>query len=127
MRSSLGCSSIAGVPPFNGYVSLGLIHDACDTDPAAYARDRRADRHSRGAARAPPIWPSFAAAANAPDDLERLHPGWLPVSPSGAGASPSAFLAYPVLHHIAEPAAGAFDPAAYAHGVLSTGTASRSR
>jgi len=34
----LGCAAIAGVPPMNGYVSVGLIHDALrDGHPVLYA------------------------------------------------------------------------------------------
>jgi hypothetical protein len=42
----------------------------------------------------------------------------------GAGCVASGVLAYPLLHRIAEPAAGGLlEPATYATGVLSTGTA----
>jgi multicomponent Na+:H+ antiporter subunit D len=33
----LGCAAISGVPPLNGYASLGLIHSGLEDEPVAYA------------------------------------------------------------------------------------------
>src|SRR5581483_2008504 len=34
---TVGALSIAGVPPLNGYASLGLIHDGLKDEPAVFA------------------------------------------------------------------------------------------
>ena len=121
----LATAAIAGVLPLDGYVSLGLIHDSLrDTDPAAFAAVIAAQVVTVAALAQATYLAFFRRRAQPHGDLERLHPGMVAgLAVLGAGCLASGVLAYPLLHHIAEPAAGGLlEPAGYARGVLSAGT-----
>jgi multicomponent Na+:H+ antiporter subunit D len=122
----LGVAAIAGLPPLNGYVSLGLIHDSLrDTDPAAFAAVIAAQVVTVAALTRAAYLAFFRRRPQPHGDLEALHPGMITaLALLSAGCLASGVAAYPLLHHLAEPAAGGLlQPATYANGVLKAGTA----
>jgi multicomponent Na+:H+ antiporter subunit D len=119
----LGVLAIAGVPPMNGYVSLGLIHDALQsTDPAAYAAMIVAQIVTVAALSRAAYLAFFRRRRQPLPEFTALHPGMVTALIAlGAGCIAFGVLPYQVLRHIAEPAAGALlAPDAYARGVLSS-------
>jgi multicomponent Na+:H+ antiporter subunit D len=121
----LGSAAIAGIPPLDGYVSLGLIHDSLrGYDPAAFAAVIIAQVVTVAALSRATYLAFFRSRPHRLDDIEPLHPGMIVgLALLGAGCVAAGVLAFPVLRHVAEPAAGGLlDPARYAHGVLASGT-----
>jgi multicomponent Na+:H+ antiporter subunit D len=118
----LGTAAIAGVPPLNGYVSLELIHDSLrHYDLAAFAAVVLAQVVTV-AALGRAVYLGFLRPREQPiREKAALHPGMVAaLALLGAGCVASGVLAYPLLHHVAEPAAGGLlDNAAYPNGVLS--------
>jgi multicomponent Na+:H+ antiporter subunit D len=122
----LGAAAIAGVPPLDGYVSLGLIHDSLrGQDPAAFAAVILAQVVTVAALARASYLAFFGPRRQPKRDLERLHPGVVAgLAVLAAGCVASGVLAYPLLHHVAEPAAGGLlAPTSYAKGALSAGAA----
>lgn len=124
----VGVLSIAGVPPFNGYVSLGLIHDSLVKSGqwVPYALTVLAQVLAM-AALGKAAFQAFFGARRAEGELPRdesLHPGLLgALGLLAAGCVAFGVFPYLVLDHAAAPAAGGLlHPARYAHGVLSYGT-----
>ncbi len=121
----VGAAAIAGVPLLNGYVSLGLIHDSLrNTDPVAFAVVIVAQVVTIAALARAAHLAFFRPRRQPYEELARLHPGMVAgLAVLAVGCVASGVLAYPILHHIAEPAAGGLlEPARYANGVLSAGT-----
>jgi multicomponent Na+:H+ antiporter subunit D len=121
----LGTASIAGVPPFNGYASLSLIHRALLDQHAylPYALLLLAQLVTIGALGRACYLAFFAPArgAAAPRTTARLHAGMV-TALGGLGACCVAFgvLPGPTLRHLAAPAAsGLTNSASYVAGVLS--------
>lgn len=122
---TLGAAAIAGVPPLDGYVSLGLIHDSLRAeDPVAFAVVIVAQIVTVAALARATYLAFFRARPKSRGDFERLHPGMVTgLVLLGGGCIAAGVLAYPILHHVAEPAAGGLlHPTRYARGVLTQGT-----
>lgn len=117
----VGAATIAGVPPFAGYVSLGLIHDALrDNDPAAFAAMLVAQVVTVAALGRATYLAFFRRRDDDYDSLERSSPGML-ASFGGLAAGCVAFGVLPtlVLDHVVAPAAAILrQPATYAHAAL---------
>jgi multicomponent Na+:H+ antiporter subunit D len=118
----VGAAAIAGVPPLNGYASLGLIHDALlHADPLAYAALLTAQVLTI-AALARAAYLGFLRKRDADyDTLERLHPGMLASFLTlTAGCVAFGVLPSLVIRHVVAPAtAWILSNGAYAHAVLS--------
>jgi multicomponent Na+:H+ antiporter subunit D len=118
----VGVAAIAGVPPFDGYVSVGLIHHALieSGQPVVLALMIVAQTLTI-AALGKAAWLAFFRRRDEPlEEPESLRAGMLValVALSAAclasGAAPGI-----LLHHVAEPAAGALlDPVASARAAL---------
>ena len=120
----LGVIAISGIPPMNGYVSLGLIHDTLrHTDPAAFAVLVIAQVVTVAALARAAYLAFFRRRSRGRADLEQLHPGIVTGFVAlSLGCVASGVLAQPILSHIASPAAGGLlEPARYANGALSSG------
>ncbi|HEV2368237.1 MAG TPA: hypothetical protein VGR90_00090, partial [Acidimicrobiales bacterium] len=123
----IGVMAIAGIPPLDGYVSLGLIHKALE------------DGHQEGvlalmlvaqvvtiAALARAAWLAFFRSRDeALGDLEPLRPGMrIAFGTLAIGSVVFGVLPYSVLRHVAGTAAGALlsgGGLTYAHDVLRGG------
>jgi len=119
-----GAAAIAGIPPFNGYVSLSLIHDSLqDHNPVAFAIVIVAQIITVAALARATYLAFFRSRPQPQKDLEPLHPGMIVgLAILSVACVATGVLAYPMLHHIAEPAAGGLlDPTRYANGALSAG------
>jgi multicomponent Na+:H+ antiporter subunit D len=129
---TVGVLAIAGIPPLNGYVSLGLIHDALRQSgqglPFAVMLIAQI---LTIAALGKAAWQAFYHRRDPVLEYARdqkLHPTMV-TSLILLAAGCLAFGAFPtvLIDHFAAPAAGALlHPGAYAHGVLASGGASRS-
>ncbi len=126
---TVGVLAISGIPPLNGYVSLGLIHDSLRTSGqwAPYVFILVAQVITI-AALGRAVWVVFVRPRQTEEDFERdeqLHPGMT----AALGVLATACVAFGVvpnlvLSHLASPAASALlHPAAYARGVLASGGA----
>jgi multicomponent Na+:H+ antiporter subunit D len=105
----VGALAIAGVPPLNGYVSVGLIHHALEQGhPAALAAMLVAQVLTVAALARAAYLAFFRRRRSEYDRVDRLHPGMvvaMSVLAGGCvvfGAAPSL-----VLRHVAAPAASA--------------------
>jgi len=126
---TVGALAIAGIPPLNGYVSLGLIHDALrSTGQAVPFAVMLVAQVLTIAALGKATWQAFyrrLPAGVEHERDERLHPGMV-VTLAVLATGCVAFGVFPtfVLDHLAAVAAGVLlHPAAYAHGVLAQGGA----
>jgi multicomponent Na+:H+ antiporter subunit D len=120
---TFGCAAIAGVPLFNGYASLGLIHEGLHDDPVAYAAALVAQAVTV-AALARAAYLGFYR--RRPEPYERLEPPKLGMKISlsvlALGCVAFGVLAEPFVGSIAAPAAATLlHPEHYAAAVLSTG------
>lgn len=117
----VGAAAIAGVPPMNGYASIGLIHDALlHAHPATYVALLVAQIVTIAALARAAYLAFFKARAADYRTLERLHPGML-VSFLALMAGCLAFGALPglVIRNVVAPAtAWLTTGGAYATGVL---------
>jgi multicomponent Na+:H+ antiporter subunit D len=123
---TVGVLAIAGIPPFNGYVSLGLIHEALKSShqDLPYATMLVAQVLTL-AALGKAAWQAFFRPRPADADFERderLHPGMaVALVLLSLGCIAFGVLPYPLLHGMSAPAAGALlHPALYAGGVLAS-------
>ncbi|MGZ0146051.1 complex I subunit 5 family protein [Kribbella sp. WER1] len=113
----LGTASIAGVPPLNGYASLGLIHDALRSEhPAAFGAVLVAQVLTVAALGRAAYLAFFRRRDDDYDPLERMRPGMLiAFGTLAAGCVTFGVLPRFVIRHIASPAAAVLlDPNAYA-------------
>jgi multicomponent Na+:H+ antiporter subunit D len=121
----LGVASIAGVPPLNGYASLGLIHDALRSEaPVAFAAVLVAQVLTIAALARATYLAFFRRRDDEYDPMERMRPGML-VAFCTLAAGCVAFGVLPglVLSRLAVPAAAMLGrPDAYATAAL-TGAA----
>jgi multicomponent Na+:H+ antiporter subunit D len=124
---SVGVLAIAGIPPLNGYVSLGLIHDALrQSGQALPFAVMLIAQVLTIAALGRAAWLAFYRRRDPEAEFERdekLHPTMV-ASLGLLAAGCVAFGAFPtvLIGDFAAPAAGALlHPAAYAHGVLASG------
>ena len=121
----IGTLSIAGIPPFNGYVSLSLIHTGllANREVAAYVLMLIAQVITIAALGRAAWLAFFRPRAEGHGKLERLRPGML----AGLGSLAGCCLAFGVAPRffldtvIAPAAAGLLNPARYAGAVLSGG------
>ncbi|MFF0267186.1 proton-conducting transporter membrane subunit [Kribbella sp. NPDC004536] len=117
----LGTASIAGVPPLNGYASLGLIHDALRSEyPAAFAAVLVAQVLTVAALGRATYLAFFRRRDDEYDPLERRRPGAL-IAFGVLAAGCVAFGVLPrfVVNHVAAPAAAVLlDQHAYAAAAL---------
>ncbi len=117
----VGAAAIAGVPPLNGYASVGLIHDALlHEHPATYAALLVAQITTIAALARAAYLGFFRPREHSYDELERMHPGML----TAFGALIGGCIAFGVLpglviRNVVAPAtAWLTEPGAYATGVL---------
>lgn len=116
----LGCAAISGVPPLNGYASLGLIHSGLEAQPAAYVAALLAQVLTV-AALARAAWLGFLRPRRTEyERLTRPHPGmrisWalLGMGCIAFGVAPAVFVP-----HVVAPAASVLvHPAVYASAAL---------
>ncbi|GAA1566566.1 MULTISPECIES: complex I subunit 5 family protein [Kribbella] len=117
----LGTASIAGVPPLNGYASLGLIHDALRSDhPAAFGAVLVAQVITVAALGRAAYLAFFRRRDDDYDPLERRRPGAL-IAFGALAAGCVLFGVVPrfVVDHLAAPAAAVLlDPNGYAAAAL---------
>lgn len=121
---TVAVAAIAGIPPLNGYVSLGLIHDAllARHDLTVYAFMLVAQAMTVAA-----LGRCVVAMLRRRDDGfardERLRPAmFIALTTLAAGCVASGVAAVPLLDHVAAPAAGALlDPSGYAFAALHGG------
>ncbi len=120
----VGVVSIAGIPPLNGYPSLGLLHEgARSTHPVVYGLLLLAQTITI-AALARAGWLAFLRPRAEPyERFDRLHPGMV-VALCLLGGTCLAFGVLPAwtLDHLASPAAsGLLHAASYGPGILAGG------
>jgi multicomponent Na+:H+ antiporter subunit D len=126
----VGSLAIAGVPPLNGYASLGIIHDALrESDPTAYATLLVAQVITVAALTRAAYLAFFRRREDGYEELDRLHPGMITAFVTLIVGC-IAFGVFPgfVLGHVVNPAAGALTSGApaYAADVLGgSGTVGR--
>lgn len=121
----LGVVAIAGVPPLNGYVSLGLIHDSLlSADPPVYGALVVAQIVTVAALSRAAFLAFFRKRRDELPELTRLHPGMIvSLTALGVGCIAFGIFPYQVLEHVIGPSVGGLlDPHAYAKGLLSQGT-----
>ncbi|GAA1121634.1 proton-conducting transporter membrane subunit [Kribbella jejuensis] len=117
----LGTASIAGVPPLNGYASLGLIHDALRSDhPAAFVAVLLAQVLTVAALGRATYLAFFRRRDDEYDPLERTRPGALVAfGVLAVGCVAFGVLPRVVVNHVAAPAAAVLlDQNAYAAAAL---------
>jgi multicomponent Na+:H+ antiporter subunit D len=120
----LGVLAISGIPPLNGYVSLGLIHDSLkDHNPAAYAALIAAQVITVAALSRAAYLAFFVRREEKLPKHNPMHPGMVTtMGILGAGCIAFGVLPYAVLHRIVEPATGGLLAAGtYANGLLNQG------
>jgi multicomponent Na+:H+ antiporter subunit D len=123
----LGVLAISGVPPLNGYVSLGLIHDSLkDDNPAAYAALLVAQIVTVAALARAAYLAFFSRRQEDLPQQKRMHPGMAGAAGLlGVGCVAFGIFPYTVLHRIVEPAAGGLlASSSYANGLLTSGSTS---
>ncbi|MGH3470512.1 MAG: complex I subunit 5 family protein [Nocardioidaceae bacterium] len=117
----VGAAAIAGVPPLNGYVSLGLIHDALlSGHPATFAVMILAQVLTVAALARATYLAFFRRRDDDYDSFERLRPGMI-VSFASLALGCLAFGVLPsvVLDHVAAPAAAVLtESSGYSAGIL---------
>jgi multicomponent Na+:H+ antiporter subunit D len=122
----VGVAAIAGVPPFNGYVSLGLIHgELQSSNPVAFAVLLLAQVLTVAALARAAYLGFFRRRATGRPEREAAHPGTVTAFVLlAAGCLAFGVTPYFVLDHVAGPAAGALlSPGPFSAGLLSRGTA----
>jgi len=122
---TLGCLVIAGVPPLNGYASLGLIHDGLQDDPAAFAFALLAQVITVAALFRAAYLGFYRRRDEPYEHLERSKLGMrVSLLALGGGCVASSILGPLFIDQIAAPAAsGLLHPAVYASAALSSGAA----
>ncbi|MDQ6649496.1 MAG: Fe-S-binding domain-containing protein [Actinomycetota bacterium] len=116
--------SISGVPPMNGYVSLGLVHDALrSTHPVVFATMLLAQVITIAALARAAYLAFFRRRPEEYGDLARLHPGMLTAFGTlAAGCVGFGLVPGFMLRHVAAPAAASLtDGATYSRAVLAGG------
>lgn len=121
----VGAASISGIPPLNGYASLGMMHDALHHRPVLLGAMLLAQIVTVAALARASYLAFFRRRDEAYERLESRDPAMVVAfGILAAGCVGFGVLPQQVLRHVAVPAAGVLaDPARYATGVL-TGSAS---
>ncbi|HZC73285.1 MAG TPA: proton-conducting transporter membrane subunit [Jatrophihabitans sp.] len=117
---TVGCLAIAGVPPLNGYASLGLIHESLRDEPVLFAGALLAQAITVAALGRAAYLAFYRRRASEYEHLERSRLG-MRISLIALAVCCVAFgvLADPFVRHIAGPAAsGLLHPAGYASAAL---------
>ncbi|HEX6490814.1 MAG TPA: proton-conducting transporter membrane subunit [Gaiellaceae bacterium] len=122
---TLAVLAIAGVPPLNGYASLGLIHDALQKTghPVVLAGVLVAQIFTIAALGRAAYLGFYRPRPEPYETMERLRPGML-IGMCVLGAGCLAFGLAPgiIVHHVAAPAASSLlHPGSYATGILAGG------
>ncbi len=122
-----GVAAIAGIPPLNGYVSLGLIHDGLTSSgqPVVFAAMLVAQTITIAALGRAAYLAFYRRRPDPYAALEPLRPGMLVAFSTLSGAC-VVFGLFPrwILDHVAGPAAaGVLHSSLYAHAVLASGGA----
>ncbi len=122
-----GVAAIAGIPPLNGYVSLGLIHDGLTSSgqPAVFGAMLIAQTITIAALGRATYLAFYRRRPDPYPGLEPLRPGMLVAFSTLSGAC-VAFGLFPrwILDHVAGPAAaGVLHSSLYTHAVLAGGGA----
>ena len=117
---TVGVLSIAGVPPFNGYASLGLIHHGLEDKPGVLACALIAQVLTVAALGRAAYLGFYRRRTGEYEHLERMRPGMLiSLGTLSAGCVVFGVLAVPFVEQVARPsAAGLLDPVGYAAGAL---------
>lgn len=117
---TVGVLSIAGLPPLNGYASLGLIHKGLSTQPIALGCALLAQVLTVAALGRAAYLGFYRRRNRSYEHLEPLRPGMkVSLSLLSVGCVAFGALAVPFVRHVAGPAsAGLLDPAGYAAGAL---------
>jgi multicomponent Na+:H+ antiporter subunit D len=120
----VGVLAIAGIPPLNGYVSVGLIHDSLkDGHPAAYAALIAAQVVTVAALSRAAYLAFFRPRTDKLPKHNPLRPGMVTtMAVLATGCFAFGIFPYGMLHRIAEPATGGLLTAGgYANGLLNQG------
>jgi multicomponent Na+:H+ antiporter subunit D len=120
----IGVAAIAGVPPLDGFVSIGLIHDGIKSnEPVVYAVMLLAQVVTVAALARATYLAFFRRRDDDYDRLERPHPG-MTTALSALAVGSLVFGCVPtwVLHHVVAPATGALRNAhGYSSALLAGG------
>jgi multicomponent Na+:H+ antiporter subunit D len=122
---TVGCLAIAGVPPLNGFASLGLLHDGLEHEPVVFACALLAQVVTVAALGRAAYAVFFRRRADPYEHVEPRRAG-MRVSLAVLSAACLGFgaLAPELVPHVAGPAASALlHPRAYAAAALSSGGA----
>jgi multicomponent Na+:H+ antiporter subunit D len=115
--------SIAGIPPLNGYVSLGLIHDdLLSHQPGLYAVLLIAQIVTIAALARATYLAFFRTRDRDYERFDRLHPGMvLAMAVLAAACIGFGVFPFPVLQHVVSPATSSLlSPTTYARAALSS-------
>jgi multicomponent Na+:H+ antiporter subunit D len=117
---TVGAVSIAGVPPFNGYASLGMIHEGLSSQPGVLAGALLAQILTVAALGRAAYVSFYRRRADDYDHFEPIRMGMrVSLIALSVGCIAFGVFAKPLVEHIAGPAAaGLLDPAGYAAGAL---------
>jgi multicomponent Na+:H+ antiporter subunit D len=117
---TVGVLSIAGVPPFNGYASLGLIHRGLEDEPGVLACALIAQVLTVAALGRAAYLGFYRRRTRDYEHLEPMRPGMLiSFGTLSTGCIAFGILAAPFVKHVAGPsAAGLLDPVQYAAAAL---------
>jgi multicomponent Na+:H+ antiporter subunit D len=117
---TVGVLSIAGVPPLNGYASLGLIHHGLADRPVVLGCQLIAQIFTVAALGRAAYLGFYRRRSRAYEHLEPIRPGMkVSLSVLSAGCLAFGALAGPFVARVAGPAAaGLLNPALYAAGAL---------
>lgn len=117
---TVGVLSIAGLPPLNGYASLGLIHKGLSGQPGVRGCALLAQVLTVAALGRAAYLGFYRRRTRAYSHLEPIRPGMkVSLSMLGVGCLGFGALAGPFVAHVAGPAAaGLLDPDGYAAGAL---------
>jgi multicomponent Na+:H+ antiporter subunit D len=122
---TLGCVAIAGVPPLNGYASLGLIHEGLEHEPVIFTLALVAQALTVAALGRAAYLGFYRRRGEDYEHVERMRPGMLVgLLTLGGGCLAFGALAELIVPRIAAPAASSLlHPATYAAAALGAGHA----
>jgi multicomponent Na+:H+ antiporter subunit D len=120
---TVGCAAIAGVPPLNGYSSLGLIHDGLRGQPVVYVCALLAQVVTVAALGRAAYLAFYRRRSEPYEQFDKLHAGMrISLITLGAGCIVFGVGAAVFIRKVAAPAASVLlHPERYAGAVLSSG------